>query len=403
MQTEGKAGAQPQVPRRDVNHPVSIAAMVALGVIGAVGTFSFLPLVVGAAVDDLGLSERTAGFLAAAEMGGAGLATFLMSFCIHRWNRQRIAATGLVLIIAGSLLSLGMHQAGLLIAARVLTGLGEGSVVAAVVASMSGARAPERLFGLWTIFNMAMAAFLFFFVMSGVVATFGANGVFASYSLVAAVGLVALSRYPRNTTATGQNDDALPIDIVRVAFALLAVLAAHVAHGGIWAYMERIGRAAGVDADVIGRVLGTAALTGLVGGLLVVVLGVRWGRARPNAVALALSITSLILVIHGTSILAFVAAVVLFYVAWVFGLSYLMGVIAALDPGGRAATAGVLMQSIGLAAGPAIAGFIVTPGAYSALAWFGLGLYGLALTVITPLALSVDRRRSRPDSPVAGG
>ncbi len=390
MQAEQTAGIEPRLRRHDVNHPVSIAALVALGVIGALGTFSFLPLVVGAAVDDLGLSERMAGLLASAEMTGAGLATLSMSFFIHRWNRRRIAGTGLVLIVTGSLLSLAVHQAPVLIGARGLTGLGEGAVVAAVIASMSGARSPERLFGLWTIFNMAMASLLFFFIMPRVVAAFGANGVFAVYSLLAAAGFVALLRYPRDAVAAAQIGTAHPVAIGRVAFALVAVLAAHVAHGGIWAYMERIGRAAGVDGETIGRVLGSAALTGLAGGLLVVVLGIRWGRTRPNALALALSIASLILVIHGTSTLAFTAAAILFYLAWVFGLSYLMGVIAALDPGGRSATAGVLMQNIGLAAGPALAGFIVAPGIYSGLAWFGLGLYGLALIVIVPLALSVD-------------
>ncbi len=42
-----------QVPQTttDVNSPEAIASMVTLGVIGAMGTFTFLPMVVGTAVD----------------------------------------------------------------------------------------------------------------------------------------------------------------------------------------------------------------------------------------------------------------------------------------------------------------------------------------------------------------
>jgi len=373
------------------DQPRALAALVGLGVIGALGTFSFLPLVVGQAIADLGFSERAAGFLAAAEMAGGGAATFLVSFFVHRQDRRRVALFGLLLIVSGSAASLMMETFAGLMIARATTGVGEGSVIAAVIASMAGTRWPERNFGLWTIVNMAMASLLFFLVMPRVLASWGLAGVFATYLLLAMPGFLLLAWYPeRDRPAEGMSEKegflSLPIFL-----SLLAILAAHLAHGGIWAYMERIGIASGVSQDVIGRVLGSAAFAGLVGGLLVTVLGSRFGRVLPNAAALVVSLASLVLVIVGGGIAVFVPAAMAFYLAWVFGLPYLMGLIAALDPAGRAATLAIVMQNVGLAAGPAIAGSIVSAGSYVNLAWFGLALYLFALVIAGPLARRVDK------------
>src|SRR5256885_16421259 len=123
-----------------------------------------------------------------------------------------------------------------------------------------------------------------------------------------------------------------------VLFCLAAILVAHLAHGGIWAYVERFGAAAGAGPRLVGRALGSAAFTGLLGGILVTLLGTRRGRVLPNTLSLALSSGSLLLpVLHGGPVV-FVTAAMAFYLAWVFGLPYLMGIIAALDPEGRAAT-----------------------------------------------------------------
>ena len=75
-------------PVSRVEEARALSALVGLGVIGTLGTWSFLPLVVSRAIADLGLDARFAGFLAAAEMAGGGVATFLASFIVHRYDRR---------------------------------------------------------------------------------------------------------------------------------------------------------------------------------------------------------------------------------------------------------------------------------------------------------------------------
>jgi MFS family permease len=106
---------------------------------------------------------------------------------------------------------------------------------------------------------------------------------------------------------------------------------------------------------------------------------------------LALSAASALLVAAGRSPGMFISAAMCFYLAWVFGLPFLMGIIAALDPHGRAATLGIVMQNVGLAAGPAAAGALATGLQYRPVAHIGLALYVLALLIAVPLAYRVDR------------
>lgn len=378
-----------------VNAPRALAAMVGLGVIGALGTFSFLPLVVSQAIAGLGMSPRAAGVLAALEMGAGGVATFLASFVVHRVNRRRIALLGLALIVAGSLLSQSVHHYAVMALGRTVTGFGEGSLIAAVIASMAGTRLPERNFGLWTIANMAAASLLLFVVMPAVTAKWGIAGVFSAYACLAIPGFALLAWYPQyaqGVSASPSVRAGAGGPRVAIVLCLAAILLSHLAHGGIWAYMERFGAASGIAAAVTARALGYAAFAGLIGGIVVTALGTRCGRVIPNAAALVLSAASALLVAVAHTPAVFIAAAMCFYLAWVFGLPYLMGIISALDPQGRAATLGIVMQNAGLAAGPVAAGILAGSLHYRAVALAAFALYAAAAVIAVPLAYRLDRR-----------
>ena len=383
-------------PARSADDPRALTAMAGLGVIGALGTFSFLPLVVSQAIAGLGLSPRAAGLLATAEMAAGGAATLLASFVVHRMDRRRLALFGLILIVVGSTISEGVSHFAVMALGRVVTGLGEGALIAAVIASMAGTRLPERNFGLWTIANMIAASLLLYAVMPAVIASWGIAGVFGAYLVLALPGFALLAWYPDSipaapvATAPGGKLSA------GVILCLAAILLSHLAHGGIWAYMQRFGAASGISAALTARALGYAALAGLLGGVLVTLLGTRWGRVVPNAAALALSAVSALLVVAGRTPGVFFTAAMCFYLAWVFGLPYLMGIIAALDNQGRAATLGIVMQNIGLAVGPAGAGALAANFKYRAVADVGFGLYLAAFLIAVPLAYHVDRGQRGP-------
>lgn len=368
-----------------------LLAMVVLGVIGAIGTYSFLPLVVAQGISELGLNSRLAGFLAAAEMGGSSIATFLISFVVNRWNRRPVALTGLFLIMLGSAVSVDIGQYSILIFARILTGLGEGALLGAVIASMSGTKYPERNFGLWTIGNMIIASLLFFIITPRIITLWGLQGLFILYLCMAALGFLVIGWYPkqRHYALTNRKKSSISKPVV---ICLIAIALAFLADGGIWAYMVPLGVASGVSKQLMNHVLGAAAVAGIVGGFIAAILGSKRGRVKPNVAALLVSILSLGLVIWVQGSVPFLLAAMSFYIAWIFGLPYLMGIVAALDPSGRSATLGIVIQSVGLALGPILSGVLVSHGGYKILGWFGFILYVTVLILVIPLAISVDRK-----------
>jgi predicted MFS family arabinose efflux permease len=75
-----------------------------------------------------------------------------------------------------------------------------------------------------------------------------------------------------------------------------------------------------------------------------------------------------------------------------------MGVIAGLDFDGRIAAFAIVMQNAGLAAGPAVAGLLITGDGYGMLGWMGIGPYGPAMVFILPLALSLGKADREGDN-----
>src|SRR5437763_16569068 len=97
-------------PVTRVEEARALSALVGLGVIGTLGTWSFLPLVVSRATAALGLDARFAGFLAAAEMAGGGVASFLASLMVHRYARRLLTLCGLLLIGPGPAVAVRASQ-----------------------------------------------------------------------------------------------------------------------------------------------------------------------------------------------------------------------------------------------------------------------------------------------------
>ncbi|HSH35153.1 hypothetical protein, partial [Schnuerera sp.] len=63
-----------------------------------------------------------------------------------------------------------------------------------------------------------------------------------------------------------------------------------------------------------------------------------------------------------------------------------------LDPAGRTASLGILMQNIGLAVGPPILGYFLLSKSYIVLSWYGIILYLICIPLVIPLAKFTDTK-----------
>lgn len=162
-----------------------------------------------------------------------------------------------------------------------------------------------------------------------------------------------------------------------------------------WAFVERIGTMVGYNGDELGVLLSFHSFVGLIGPLLAAMIGKRFGLSTPVILAILLTgATSLSYVLDEHSKTLYTVGVMTICVTYLYALSYLTGLAAALDREGRVVAAASSFLSLGLAVGPAISGGLISLGGFSLAAW-GIAVTVLLtlLLVITPLA-SIRREES---------
>jgi MFS transporter, DHA1 family, inner membrane transport protein len=375
----------------DINGARAITAMVGLGVVAAFATV-VMPIMVGAMVDHLGLSARNAGLVAAAEMSGVFGATLAVVLVVHRWNRRRLALVGLSLLCVANLVAATADTFAVLVGTRFAAGLGAGLVMVTVQASMAATRDPVRAFGILGM-SMLLAGVVGLPGMPLAVKPWGTTGAYLVLASLVLPGLLLLRWLPAYAAIEARSpSQRTRLDIPWVVVGLAALLCYMMSFGAVGPYMERLGVASGLDVATVGKVLGAGSIGGMVGAALATWLGTRAGRAWPLFLGIFCSIGSLWLLVNGMQPATYTAAAVVLMLAAMFTGPYVMGSLAALDRQGRVLVTGLMMQAVGLAAGPALAGLLVTGDNYVRVGWFGIAGYGAGFALFLPLLLRIDAR-----------
>ncbi len=386
----------------DVNGLQCLVAMILLSAIGN-GVLVIQPLAVGAMVDGLGFTDRQAGFIVFAELAGFSVGSMVMSGLIHRLDRRHVALAGILLFAAGSFLS-GLPKTFVpFLLVRVIPGFACALAIAAFLSTAVLARVPDRVFGMVNAFSIGYSAVLL------VVAppVIRAGGLVLIYSVMAALALACLGvvRWIPPRSATVARDGAMRAEeprlagtsyIALLAMVLAAMLLLYTGHGAVWAFQERIGTSVGIDADRIGRILSFAMFVGIAGSLIAWRAGLVIGRIWPQIISLGLSVVAAIMLVVADSAMLFATASALVGLTWFYGLPYQMGILAQLDPRGRANVMGIIMTTGGAAVGPALAGVLVSPGEYSIVGWLAAACYTLCLLLVLPAVMYLGKSAQAP-------
>ena len=177
--------------------------------------------------------------------------------------------------------------------------------------------------------------------------------------------------------------------MVRVV--LLAILLFWAEQNDVYAYIERIGNAAGIKPEFIGFSLGVANLMGFVGASLVAWLGLGWGGV-PLVVATLLQLACLVVLMGNLSPMTYLVGLGVLALAWNIANPFQLGVLAGIDPSGRALALAATVTGVGLALGPAMAAVAIGVGGYSAVLWLGGALAVLSLALVLPPERAVARQ-----------
>ena len=387
-------------------------SLIAMGAFSMAGNTPLVvqPMVVGAMVDLLGLTERQAGIVASVELVGLTLGILAMIPVMSSAPRTALALFAVAAITGANLLTCFVSSFTWLLPTRFLSGIGAAAAFCLYLNMASSDEQPEHVFAIVNAISITYSGILTllapYLLHAG-----GLPGLLLTLCLMTLLALLTIpwvirygpqsyrlqsyrlqsygpqSHGPQSSRTTSiSRFTSLPS---RVMLLLAMMLLLYAGHGAIWAYQERIGVAAGLDEHAVGKWLGLSMLIWGVGGsLLARLMSMSIGRMWPQVISLGASCAAVLLLVYGSTPAAFAISCGLIAFSWFYGLPYQMGLLAARDPKGRAALAGVMMSTGGMALGPAIAALLLVGRAHWPIGVFAGICYLLALAIAVPSARS---------------
>lgn len=359
-----------------------------------------LPVWMGALIAWYKLDPQQGGMLASLFLGGQVVSSLLLAPRIAGIPARVAVMAGFALAglsFFGVSVTTSFTQMALL---HFSGGLGAGCALSVVHGSMGRSANPHRLFAMA---GFALALFGIFMLGAGskLVQAQGGAALFVLFAIVMAVALCfAAVAFP--TVFSQSRNDAMgaaakPAPLPsRVWFGMVGMGLLALAQACMFSFVERLGADRGYGAQAVTAVLVSAGIVNLTPAPLA---GWLQHRLRAESVIMAgplLHATTVLVLTHAAYFEVYAVLVSLLIALVVFTHTFLFGLLARLDPSGRAVAATPAMLMIGAAIGPVLGGTVVKLAGYPAL-----GLTVAAFGVLSAITFSLVRRAS-PATGTAG-
>jgi predicted MFS family arabinose efflux permease len=380
-------------------HAARLGDHAPLVLVALVGEYSLLimPFILAAMMENYGLSEQRAGHLVSLQLGAMAVASIAVSARLRAGQSVHLLiAVAIGAISLANVACALQAPRAIFVAARALTGLGEGTVMAAAAAAVCATADPHRVFS-YIGTAVAVVAALALVVTPWLTAYTGSSGIFWLLAGVPLLLLVSLKRIPTLSRGSEISLGLVPRGI-RVASGalLLAFLLLWCGASGLWVYAERIGSHQGLTAAQIGLWLGIGQLAGVAGPLAAVRGGTRLGpRGALAGGCCGMAVAAVFFVFGGND--------------WLYGLGgclasfWIMFVVpcfrsrmAVLDPSGRTVAASAGFYTVGFGAAPMVVAAITTEGqGYAPVAIFCVGCFLLSAALAGMASSSSDQAKAK--------
>ena len=376
-----------------VNSKKTLSAICMMMVI-SLGTLQIQPILGGAFVDQLAIPLNAIGTIFAAELIAMALACGIGALLMPHVNRRKFVLLALVALVAGNLLSTQANSWMALVGSRLLSGLAGGAVMAVVYATAALRSSKDSTFAVINMGNLLWGMLLVSstpFVLQAA----GISGVFMVLVGASVIALLGFGRITERYDDLAEQSETSEPPLTITALLLISLFALlFFGHSALWVYQERIGKSIGLEPEQIGAILGASILAGAIGAGLAGIIKRRIGLLLPQLFGFGVALVATLIMVYGTSPLAFAITAGLIHLGWFFSLPYLFSMTAELDPSGRLAGLGNAAIFIGQGAGPLGAALVVGGGNLRAVGWLAAGTYILAL-LIALMVVARFRQRSR--------
>ncbi len=369
----------------NLSHPAAIAATIAIIVTGG-GVFLILPVFVGALVDTGGLGNAQAGAVASADLAGIFVASIAALAWVRRADWRCVALVSLACMVAGNIACLFVDGFAPLLALRGVLGLAAGNLMAIGMAHLARVDNTDRAFALAIAGQVAFSTAALW-LLPGAVASWGLTGLFGLLTGLSAFGLLAATRLVRGPETPTRERVVGTVGNGHVFVALAANTLFFIAQSGVWAYLERIAAGAELAPEVVGRTLALSVSLALVGPVAASLIAGRYGRALPLAGVVIGQLAALWWLKGPMTAVGFLVAATAFQIFWNFAIPYLVATVAALDRAHRHIVLVTPFQAAGIAAGPALAGYLANDGDLTRVVWLGGAALLTSAVLLLPYAL----------------
>ena len=345
-----------------------------------------LPIWVGALIAHYRFDPQQAGGLATLFLLGVVLASVLLAPRFARVNARAVAACGFGSAALAFAAASRVDTFGTFAVLHALAGVATGAALSVTHGSIARSARPHRLFALAGV-ALGFFAVLFMAATPQLMAVAGAPALFVVFAAVMGVAaLAALVAFPSLPAAALASPARAKTPIApAVWFGIAGIACMTVVQAMTFSFLERVGSDRGFDRQAINGVLIALGLVNLLPAALAALLE---RRLSARSVLLAGPVLQALLaatIMTASGFVPYALAASVFAAVMIFTHTFAFGLLARLEPSGRALAASPAMLMLGSAIGPLLGGALVKGFGYGSLAWVAAVMAAMAVFAFSRL------------------
>ena len=299
-------------------------------------------------VDGLGVERDVAGFIVSANKYGAAFGALIATFIVKRVEWRRVIRLLFIALIIFDLISTQFSNPQTLIILRFIHGTIGGLSVGIGLSIIARTYNPDKIFGMLLVVQYSFGS-LGIWLVPRLVDSFGYGAAFGTLITFTLMTLLILPFVP-NVESPSESDNTnaglfqIPITMM-LFFVLCALFLFQAANMGVADYAFELGKDIGLTNNEISNILTLANIISISGGVLVYIIGTRFGRTIPLIIGISVASIFTYLLHYSDNINIYFVANTFTGIAWGFTIPYLLGLCATFDFHGQmAALAGFVSK-----------------------------------------------------------
>lgn len=363
------------------------APMVALMVAHCAGMVDLvaLPVWVGTLIGRYGFDAQQAGALATLFLAGAVAASLLLAPRFGRLPSRTVAACGFAGAALAFFAASTRQDLAAMVVLHALAGLAAGSALSVTHGTIARGANPHRGFAIVGI-ALGVFAIVFFAATPPLVAAVGGAALFRVFAgVMALAAVVALLAFPQADPLPAPPQASGRAGLPRaVWFGVVGIACMGLVQAMTFAFLERVGSDHGFGLAAVTGVLVALGIVNLFPAALAALLEKRWPARSVLLTGPVLQALLVVVIMQSTTFAPYAAAASVFAAVMIFTHTFAFGLLARLEPSGRAMAATPAMVMIGAAIGPLLGGTLVKS--------FGYGSLAITATAVAAVAVACFSR-----------